>query len=56
MFTSQGLYGSKTFVRDYLFPVEIGMRHVPVKGAIVIDMLLEYDTDPGSQDTSHLGV
>ncbi|KAI2811315.1 hypothetical protein BLOT_002489 [Blomia tropicalis] len=50
-----GLYGSKTFVRDYLFPVEIGMRHVPVKGAIVIDMLLEYDTDPGSQDTSHLG-
>ena len=54
--STQGLYGSKHFVRDYLYPEEIEKRHTPVKGAIVIDMLLEYDTSPHSQDTKDLGV
>lgn len=56
IFQLQGLHGSKHFVRDYLYPVEIDQRRASVKGAIVMDMLLEYDTSIDSQSINDLGV
>ncbi|KAF7494186.1 Leupeptin-inactivating enzyme 1 [Sarcoptes scabiei] len=50
-----GLVGSKHFVRNYLIPVEMYQNHVPIKGAIIMDMLLEYDPNPNSQITQGIG-
>ena len=43
-------------MRDYLYPEEIVKSGTPVKGAILLDMLLEYDTERNSQKTDDLGV
>lgn len=53
---SKGLIGSKHFVRNYLYPIEIEKNHVPVKGAIIVDMLLEYDDSENSQMVQGIGV
>ncbi|OTF79280.1 hypothetical protein BLA29_009132 [Euroglyphus maynei] len=50
-----GLVGSKHFVKNYLIPIVIGKHRLPIKGAIIMDMLLEYDPTIGSQLVHGIG-
>ena len=45
----QGLLGSLAFVREYLIPVELMKNKSKFLGAYIIDMVLNYDSTPGSQ-------
>lgn len=49
IFLPQGLLGSLAFVREYLIPTELLNRKAKFLGAYVIDMVLNYDSTPGSQ-------
>lgn len=45
----KGLKGSKHFVKDYLIPVEVNKNGAQVFGAIIMDMIMAYNTTNGSQ-------